>query len=59
MIYDSNEITRVRARIQENMEAALREFEEENSCQGMFGTPLITYHYARDPILDTLYMLGL
>ena len=59
MIYNSNEITRVRAKIQENMEAALREFEEENSCQGMFGTPLITYHYARDPIFDTLYRMGL
>lgn len=59
MLYNSEEIKRTRAKIQKNMEDALREFESENSCQGMFGMPLVAYHYARDPIFDTLYRMGM
>lgn len=59
MIYNSEETKRVRAKIQENMNTALKEFEQENSCEGMFKAPIITYHYAKDPIFDTLYRMGL
>lgn len=59
MIYSSDEIKRIRAKIQDSMESALKEFEKENSCEGMFEAPLISYHYARDPIFDTLYRMGL
>lgn len=58
-MYNSNETSIIKKMIKNNMIKAIEKYESAADCKGMFEEPLISYHYAKDPLFDTLYRKGL
>lgn len=58
-MYTLEDVSRIKKHIKSNMDEALCEYSAANDCADMFLSPVVSYHYAKDPIFDTLYRMGM